>query len=86
MEDGLAVNRLIASCPPLDTNSTYCNFLQCLHFAETSVLAEKDGKVVVSIIDDSLLKELAEKEKFKVIEKREIEHGKEILKVLVFSR
>ena len=38
--DGYQVNRLIARCQPLDTNSTYCNLLQCLHFADTCMLAE----------------------------------------------
>lgn len=42
-EDGLAVNRLIAACPPLDTNSVYCNLLQCHHFAGTSVKVEAPG-------------------------------------------
>lgn len=40
--DGLKVHALIQQCPPLDTNSVYCNLLQCHHFAETSVLAESD--------------------------------------------
>lgn len=42
--DGVSVNRLIAACKPLDTNSLYCNLLQCTHFAETCVLAELDGE------------------------------------------
>lgn len=37
--DGASVFRLIGQCPPLDTNSMYCNLLQCTHFAETSVAA-----------------------------------------------
>lgn len=45
-EDGPAVTALIAACPPLDTNSAYCNLLQCSHFADTCVLAELDGKPV----------------------------------------
>lgn len=45
-EDGMAVHRLIANCPPLDTNSAYCNLLQCTHFADTSVIAEMQGEVV----------------------------------------
>jgi len=45
-EDGAAVYELIAQCPPLDTNSMYCNLLQCSHFAETGVAAEKDGDLV----------------------------------------
>ncbi|WP_444922146.1 diaminobutyrate acetyltransferase [Microbulbifer sp. CnH-101-G] len=40
LEDGMAVYRLIESCPPLDTNSSYCNLLQCSHFSSTSVIAE----------------------------------------------
>jgi L-2,4-diaminobutyric acid acetyltransferase len=43
--DGAAVHNLIARCPPLDTNSRYCNLLQCTHFADTSVIAEIAGNV-----------------------------------------
>ncbi|MER2492379.1 diaminobutyrate acetyltransferase [Catenovulum sediminis] len=45
-EDGYPVHQLIAACPPLDTNSAYCNLLQCSHFAETCVIAEIDGDIV----------------------------------------
>jgi L-2,4-diaminobutyric acid acetyltransferase len=44
--DGHALNQLVAASPPLDTNSVYCNLLQCLHFAETSVAAVLNGKLV----------------------------------------
>jgi len=37
--DGPALSDLITRCPPLDTNSRYCNLLQCTDFAETAVLA-----------------------------------------------
>lgn len=47
--DGLALNRLIARCPPLDTNSVYCNLLQCTHFADSAIVAEQDGELVGSI-------------------------------------
>ena len=43
--DGMAVHNLIAACPPLDTNSAYCNLIQCSHFSSTSVLADADGEV-----------------------------------------
>jgi diaminobutyrate acetyltransferase len=43
LEDGMAVYNLVEKCPPLDTNSSYCNLLQCSHFANTSVAAEVDG-------------------------------------------
>ncbi|MFT7185064.1 MAG: L-2,4-diaminobutyric acid acetyltransferase [Pseudohongiellaceae bacterium] len=45
LEDGMAVFRLIEKCPPLDTNSSYCNLLQCSHFANTSVLATAQSEV-----------------------------------------
>ena len=45
-EDGAAVYELIAQCPPLDTNSMYCNLLQCAHFSATSVAAELNHKLV----------------------------------------
>lgn len=44
--DGMAVHNLIASNPPLDTNSVYCNLLQCSHFAPTCVVVELSGAVV----------------------------------------
>lgn len=46
LEDGMAIFHLIGRCPPLDTNSSYCNLLQCSHFASTSVAAESDGELV----------------------------------------
>jgi L-2,4-diaminobutyric acid acetyltransferase len=47
-EDGAAVWRLIRSCKPLDDNSLYCNLLQCDHFGDTCVAAERasDGALV----------------------------------------
>lgn len=45
-EDGLALHRLVAACPPLDPNSVYCNLLHCTHFADTSVAAECDGELL----------------------------------------
>lgn len=44
-EDGHAISTLIAACPPLDPNSIYCNLLQCTHFADTCIVAEKDGAI-----------------------------------------
>jgi L-2,4-diaminobutyric acid acetyltransferase len=45
-DDGLRLNQLVEQCSPLDPNSVYCNLLQCGHFAETGVAAEKDGELV----------------------------------------
>lgn len=45
-EDGSEVWKLVAACPPLDQNSMYMNLVQCDHFAETCVLAERDGQVL----------------------------------------
>lgn len=44
--DGFPLNQLVAACPPLDTNSVYCNLLQCQHFADTSVAALVDNRLV----------------------------------------
>ena len=44
--DGLAVNALIARSPPLDTNSLYCNLLQCTHFSDTSAVADCGSDIV----------------------------------------
>ncbi len=40
------VYHLVENCPPLDTNSSYCNLLQCSHFAETSVAAKLGAQLV----------------------------------------
>ncbi|MBS3805219.1 MAG: diaminobutyrate acetyltransferase [Oleiphilaceae bacterium] len=45
-DDGYRLHQLVAQCPPLDENSIYCNLLQCSHFAETGVAAEKNGDLV----------------------------------------
>lgn len=44
--DGADVYALIKRCPPLDTNSMYCNLLQCSHFASTSVAAIANNELV----------------------------------------
>jgi L-2,4-diaminobutyric acid acetyltransferase len=46
LSDGMAVFQLVEKCPPLDTNSSYCNLLQCSHFSSTSVAALVDGELV----------------------------------------
>ena len=45
LKDGIAVFELVKNFPPLDTNSSYCNLLQCSHFASTSVAAEHEGQL-----------------------------------------
>lgn len=45
-EDGALVHSLIERCKPLDTNSMYCNLLQCSHFRDTAVLAEEEGQII----------------------------------------
>ena len=46
LEDGIEVFDLIERCPPLDQNSSYCNLLQCSHFADTCIAAEMNGELV----------------------------------------
>jgi L-2,4-diaminobutyric acid acetyltransferase len=45
-EDGAPLHALIQRCKPLDENSTYCNLLQCTHFADTCVAATLNGELV----------------------------------------
>lgn len=47
--DTMPLNKLIASCPPLDTNSSYCNLLQAHHFADTAVVAFLGDELVGSV-------------------------------------
>jgi diaminobutyrate acetyltransferase len=44
-EDGPAVTALVSACPPLDPNSAYCNLLQCTHFADSCIVAERDDEL-----------------------------------------
>ena len=44
--DGFHLNQLVTASPPLDTNSVYCNLLQCQHFADTSVAALIDKRLI----------------------------------------
>ncbi|WP_428775134.1 diaminobutyrate acetyltransferase [Vibrio sp.] len=60
--DGDNIHQLIASCPPLDVNSSYCNFLQSVHFNQTSVLAECNGEIAGFI--SGYLKPNSERELF----------------------
>ncbi len=45
-QDGHSVTQLVKNCPPLDTNSSYCNLLQCTHFSETSIIAKKETATI----------------------------------------
>lgn len=45
-EDGAAVWKMVADSATLDTNSMYCNLLQCSHFATTCAIAEMEGEMV----------------------------------------
>ncbi|BBP45163.1 L-2,4-diaminobutyric acid acetyltransferase [Thiosulfatimonas sediminis] len=46
LSDGDKIYQLIAAAPPLDLNSSYLYFLQSSHFAQTCVVAEKDGQLL----------------------------------------
>lgn len=45
----MALHRLVAACPPLDPNSSYCNLLQCSHFGATSIAAIRNGELCGSV-------------------------------------
>ncbi|MFN3580262.1 MAG: diaminobutyrate acetyltransferase [Pseudomonas sp.] len=48
--DGYALNQLVARCSPLDTNSVYCNLLQCADFADTAIAAVTEEGDLVGFI------------------------------------
>lgn len=52
--DGMALNKLVKQCPPLDPNSAYCNLLQCHHFSDTAATAF-DGDRLVGFVSGYLL-------------------------------
>lgn len=45
-DDGSEVSKLVAACPPLDQNSMYMNVVQCDHFADTCIIAEREGDIL----------------------------------------
>ncbi len=46
-QDGYWLHQLVKRCQPLDTNSVYCNLLQCTDFANTAIAAQDaSGKLV----------------------------------------
>ncbi|GGC98922.1 L-2,4-diaminobutyric acid acetyltransferase [Halopseudomonas salina] len=48
--DGFALNELVERCKPLDTNSVYCNLLQCSDFRDTAIAALTDEGDLVGFI------------------------------------
>lgn len=46
IRDAANIRRLIERCKPLDVNSTYAYLLLCHHFADTSVVARRDSKII----------------------------------------
>lgn len=46
VDDGSDIWELISTCKPLDENSMYFNLIQCDHFADTCILAEREGQIV----------------------------------------
>lgn len=58
-EDGASLFDLVGRCAPLDSNSLYCNLLQCTHMAETCVAASQ-GKNLVGFFSGYLLPTNAE--------------------------
>ena len=45
-EDGMNLFELVERSSPLDPNSSYCNLLQCSHFADTAVAAVREDRLV----------------------------------------
>lgn len=48
--DGAAVRALVEACGTLEPNTTYAYLLLCTHFADTCVVAERDGELVGMVL------------------------------------
>lgn len=44
--DGVAIQQLIAACPPLDQNSTYVYLLLCSHFSQSCIVVQHQDRIV----------------------------------------
>lgn len=44
--DGNRITQFIHNHPSLDTNSSYCHFLQSSHFKNTCIIAEKNNEIL----------------------------------------
>lgn len=45
----MALHNLVRDCPPLDSNSSYCNLLQCSHFQNTTIAAVSANELLGSV-------------------------------------
>ena len=80
---------LIVTNPPRTSATVNLDFIKKIYrefFYQAEYILSEKGKIVVCSIKTELLKEEANKFGFKLLEERDIEHGKAVLKVLVFSR
>jgi L-2,4-diaminobutyric acid acetyltransferase len=46
VNDGARLHGFVRALHPLAENSVYCNILQCTHFSETTVVAEREGHII----------------------------------------
>lgn len=45
IDDGSDIHQLISSSAPLDENSSYCNFLQAVHFQKSCIIAQSKDQI-----------------------------------------
>ncbi|MBW2978408.1 methyltransferase [Candidatus Woesearchaeota archaeon] len=80
---------LIVTNPPRVSSSINLGAIKKIYhefFYQAEYILNSKGKIVVCSTKVELLKEQADKFGFKIKEEREIEHGKAVLKVLVFVK
>ena len=82
------INKIITRIPDMSKTTKKDRIEKLYHelFYQGNYVLHKKGLIVTIMRDPAFLKREAIKNKFKILEEREITHGKETLKVLVFGR
>lgn len=80
---------LIISNPPRASSHVKPEVIQKIYhefFYQAEYILKDKGKIVIASTNTDLLKKEADSSKFRIIEEREIKHGKAILKIIIFSK
>jgi len=86
--DKESIDKIITHIPEPSKHSNIKDFEKLYNefFHQAEFILKKKGKIVTITQNTDLLKEIAEKHKFKVGEEREVWSGKQVLRILVFGK
>jgi len=83
-----SVDKIVSHVPeltrhvnPKDIEKTYNEL-----FHQAEFVLKKNGRIALISRESEMLKEIAEKYKFKILEERDVYSGKQVLKVIVFGK